>query len=61
MPRASRRGKLHRDIFEANTSVGWAFDVALFVVMLLSVAVVLSESVAIDMVALYGCCPVLRC
>jgi voltage-gated potassium channel len=38
--------KLHQIIFEADTPAGKAFDLGLFVLILLSVAAVLLESVS---------------
>ena len=40
MPRSSLREKLHQIIFEADTPAGRAFDIALFIAILLSVAAV---------------------
>jgi voltage-gated potassium channel len=45
-PADAWRARLHEVIFEADTPAGRAFDVALLVAILLSVAVVLLESVA---------------
>lgn len=45
-PDADWRGRLHEIIFEADTPAGRAFDVALIICILASVAVVMMESVA---------------
>ena len=52
-PTASRRARLHEIIFEAETPVGRAFDVALLVAIVLSVVAVSLESVA-EVRAVYG-------
>lgn len=46
MSYSSLQKKLHRVIFEADTSIGKVFDIGLFCIILLSVAAVLLESVA---------------
>jgi voltage-gated potassium channel len=45
-PRARWRARLHEIIFESDTALGRAFDLALLVAILVSVAAVLLESVA---------------
>ncbi len=47
------RRKLHTVIFEADTPIGWVFDVALIVAIVTSVVVVMFESVP-EYRALYG-------
>jgi voltage-gated potassium channel len=44
-PRRGWQNRLHTVIFEADTPAGWAFDVALIVCILASVATVMLESV----------------
>jgi len=44
-PRRGWRHRLHTVVFEADTFAGWAFDVALIVCILASVATVMLESV----------------
>lgn len=44
-PRPTRRERLHEIIFEADTPAGKAFDVALLLAIVLSVAAVVAESV----------------
>lgn len=44
-PQRGWQNRLHTVIFEADTTAGWAFDVALLVCILASVAVVMLESV----------------
>jgi voltage-gated potassium channel len=56
-PRPRWRARLHEIIFESDTAAGRAFDVALLIAIVLSVAAVVLESVA-DIRRQYG--PVLR-
>lgn len=44
-PEGARRRRLHEIIFEADTTAGWAFDIAVMVLILASIAVVMLESV----------------
>ena len=44
-PAPGARRRLHEIIFEADTPSGWAFDIALIVLILASIAVVMLESV----------------
>ena len=45
LPADARRRRIHEIVFEADTPAGWAFDVALTVLIVASILVVMLESV----------------